>query len=463
MKLRKIAALALAAALCANLLGGCAQSESEPEPEPLATLHNDGREAKLVLGMLSGADSRKEVLQEIAAKYEADFPHTKIEIKSFESEEDIFRALKTGEADIGEVPGADVPKLAQDGTLLDIYPYMTVWKESATLTQAAQTVVGAMGMEHAYTVPEDISLDVLFYRADWFDDYNEGKTQEEYARHRTWNDIVGGANANGSQITGSIEKLGEQGRVAFGGKDSLARYFDAAVWSSVQQNRLADPGAGYFSLAEEGKSIFSSDRAKQGAEQFLDIMKAALPGTMDMTVQEAAKAFQNGEAGLLLAPRSVAKQLRDTMPEGSWEIANVPLGLSVTSAVSAENYVGWGVSTAAKEQEIAVHFLTFLSNADNNTHFAKECDCLPIHLEAAALEESLTEGDMSAEMTMAGKGDQFRYAMPPAMYQAYEGFREQEETRVRQLVSGELSREELLSWLDGYWNEAYQKEGKLWQ
>ena len=463
MNWKRITALAAAVLLCVQLLGGCSRPELEPEPEPLASLHNDGREVKLVLGVLRPDDHRTAVLTEIAAKYEADFPNTDIEIRAFSEGEALENALRTGEADIGEVEGDNLAALVREGVLADIYPYMTVWDESATLTQAARTAVGAMGLLHTYLIPNDLSQEILYYRADWFEEYNEGREVIDFVRCRTWNEISGGLNANGNPVTGAKERLGDKGLLAFAGKDRLSFYFDAIVWSAIQHKRLADPGAGYFSLADEGKSIFSTDRVSAGTDQFLQVMTTALPGSLDWTEEQAIQAFQEGKAGILLADRSAQKVLRETMPEGSWAMEAFPRGLSGTAGLSVKSFVGWGVSAKTKEEEIAVHFLTFLSNADNNTHYAKECGTLPIHAEAAALEESLTEGELAVEVDMASRSDWYRYALPPTMYQAYEGFREQEEEQLRKFVDGELSKDDLLTWLDDYWNTAYEKEGKLWQ
>ena len=463
MKWKKITAFLLSALLCVSLLGGCSQPEPEPEPEPLASLRNDGREVKLVLGVLQPDDRRIEVLTEIAAKYTADFPNTDIEIRAFSEEEALKNALRTGEADIGEVMSESQAALVREEVLADIYPYMTVWSESATLTQAARTAVGSMGLMHTYLIPNDFLQEVLYYRIDWFEEYNEDKEENDRAYCRTWNQISGGLNVNGDPVTGAIDRLGDRGKLTFAGKDRLSFYFDAMVWSALHQNRLADPGAGYFSIAAEGKSIFSTERASAGADQFLHVMTNALEGSVDWTTEQAIQAFQEGKAGLLLADRTAQTILRETMPKGTWAMEAFPRGLSGTAGFSPDSFVGWGVSSKAEEEEIAVHFLTFLCNGDNNTHYAKECGTLPIHLEAAALEESLTEGELAIEMEMASRGDWYRYAVPPAMYQAYQGFPEQEEERLHKFIDGELSKEDLLSWLDDYWNAAYDAEGKLWE
>ncbi len=463
MKWKKTVLLLLAAIICISSLAGCGKTEEELPSEAPVSLKNDGREVILVLGEILGDERRITVLEEIAEKYMADFPNTRIEVRSFSDIQSLKVAMKAGEVDIGEIPGEEQAAFVQDGILLDFYPYLLAWKESATLTQAARTVAGSMGASRAYLLPSDFLQDVLYYRADWFEAYNEGLEPDQQIYCRTWEEIAGGLNANGTLITGAVEKLGEQGRLAFAGKNNLLRYFDAMVWSSLHQNRLADPGAGYFSVADEGKSIFSTEKAAAAADEFIQVINSALPDSLNWTAEEAIKAFQEGKAGLLLADRRAAETLRATMPEGSWAVEPFPRGLSGTAALSPNSYTGWGISSAAKEQEIAAHFLTFLSNADNNTHLAKVCGSLPIHLGAAAMEDSLTEGDLAAELTMAASGDRYRYAFEPTMYQAYEGYGAEAEEKISQFAKGNLSKADLLSYLDEYWNTACAEEGKLWK
>lgn len=151
------------------------------------------------------------------------------------------------------------------------------------------------------------------------------------------------------------------------------------------------------------------------------------------------------------------------MAEGTWAVEAYPRGLTGVAVFSPNSFRGWGISQKSKSQGTAVHFLTFLSNADNNTHYAKTCGALPIHGEAAQLEESLAEGDLAQEIAMAGRQDWYAYALAPTMYQAYGDYRELLDGKLRQLLSGDLSQQELLAFLDGYWSDAYEAEGALWK
>lgn len=463
MRLKKGIVLAAALLLFLGVLAGCGEEAAEPSAaEPTVSLQNDGRDAKLVLGEVRLSDERTAVLEEIARKYRADFPNTEIEIRTFEDRESLGAALRAGELDLAEIWDDQQPQFVEDGLLLDIYPYMQVWSESATLTPAAKQAAYSLGSEHAYLIPNSFDQDLLYYRLDWFEEYNRDR-DTGLAVCKSWGQIAGEERSSGEMVPGVTEKMGEQGRLAFAGQDKLVDYFDAMIWSCVGLGRIADQSAAYFSAADESESVFSLEKAAEGADEFLRVMQvSALPEALEWTEDEAVAAFVDGRAGLLVAGRSAADVLQASMPEGSWTSSSYPLGRS-GSAVFSQKFSGWGVASSAGDEEIAVHFLTFLSNADNNTHYAVTCGVLPIHLDAADMDPSLTEGDLSTEMEMISRGDMYQYASQPVMYAAFSGYRDQANTKLRQYASGELSREDLLAWLDDYWDAACQEEGKLWK
>lgn len=462
MRWKKGIALAAAVLMLAGALAGCAKKAVEASaPEDMVSMRNDGREAKLVLGELRLSEERTAVLEEIAQKYRADFPNTDIEIRSFESAEELEAALRQGELDLAEIDSGRQAALVKEGLLKDIYPYLKAWSESATLTPAAKQAACSLGGEHAYLIPNSSAQDMLYYRSDWFDEYNQGLKKGQ-AACRSWGQIAG-EERSGEMVPGVTQKLGDRGRLAFAGKDKLVDYFDAMVWSCLSLGRIADQGAAYFSAADESKTVFSLEKAAEGADEFLRVMQvSALPEAVNWSEEEAVSAFIDGRAGLLVASRSASATLRDSMPEGSWTMAAFPLGRS-GSAVFSQEFSGWGVASSTKDLEIAAHFLTFLSNADNNTHYAKVCGVLPIHLEAANMEPSLAEGELSTELEMVSRGTLYQYASQPVMYSAFAGYRDQINEKLRQFVSGELTRDDLLKWLDEYWSAACQKEGKLWK
>lgn len=451
----------LAVMACAGILAGCAETHQEASaPEPTVSMRNDGREAELVLGELAASPERTAALKEIVEKYRSDFPNTQVEVRSFDTRDSLLSALRAGELDIAEIDGDSQLELVKEDLLLDIYLYLKAWDESSTLTFAAKRGACSLGQERAYLIPVSFTQDLLYYRSDWFDEFNEGKNTG-LVHCLSWGQIAG-EERNGEFFPGVAQKLGDRGKLAFAGKEKLLDYFDAMVWSSLGLNYMADPAAAYFSLSDEGKSIFTLERAQAGVDEFLRVMERnALPGALDWTEEQALDAFINGEAALVIADRSAAEKLSQAMPEGSWAASSFPRGRAGV-ALFRQEFTGWAVSSSTKDPEITAHFLTFLCNADNNTHYAKVCGELPIHLGASDMEPSFLEGDLAVEVSMINQGERYQYASEPFMYKAYEGYREQAGEKVRQFARGELSRDKLLAYLDEYWNSAYAEEGKLW-
>lgn len=457
MKYKKGTGIFLAAVFCLSLLAGCAEKqETESKPEPKVSLRNDGRQAEIVLGQLDGGAQRTGLLTEIAAKYTADFPETAIEVRTFESREALDSALAAGELDIVQLDRDALYGAAEKNLLLELKDYMEAWDESVTLTEAARQAMASLGAGTAYLIPSDITHDLIYYRGDWFDEYNEGKENQEISVW-SWARITGDGTT-----PGPVQALGDRGRLAFAGKEKLLDYFDAMVWSDFGIRQLGDPAAAYFASGDSGETIFSDERARQGADRFLRVMQeVALPEALDWTEEQAVEAFQQGRAAMLLADRSAGKRLWETMPQGSVAVYSFPRGVT-TTGVFADTFSGWGVSAATADPEITVHFLTFLSNADNNTRYASVQNTLPIHTQAADIENALAVEDMKVEMNMILRADWYQYASEPGMYSAHRDYREPAEEKLRQFIAGELDRDGLLSFLDGYWKDAYAREGKLW-
>lgn len=460
MKWKKTAAVLLALAVAASALAGCAAQETQPVSEAVEYPENDGSAASLTLAGVGLSEGRLAVLEEIAGKYRADFPNTQIAVRSFETADQVKEALRSGEADIGQVESFDLPSWAKEGLLADIYPAgLETWDERSTLTAAAKQAVYFMGAERCYAIPFDFNQDMLFYRSDRFDAYNEGR-EKDLARCRSWDEIAGGVVA-GQTLIGAAEKLGEEGKLAFAGKDKLPLYFDAILWSALSQGYISSSSAGYFSAVKNHVTVFSLDQADEGVKQFSRVLNASLPEALDWTENQAVEAFAEGKASMLLASRSAASVLKDALGEGTWDVAAFPRGL-LGSAVFTDEFSGWGVSAKAQSPEIARHFLLYLSNGDNNTHFAKECGTLPIHLDALGMEDSLLEGNRAVEADMIKHGDWYRYVGIPVMYEACGQWRQAEDEALRRFIAGGISQQELLEELDAYWSGAFQTEGKLW-
>lgn len=454
---KKGAALFAAALVAAGALCACAPQEnaSSLEEEHVSSpydLENDGSDTTLVVAELFVNQERTRALQEIAEKYQADFPQTQIRIVTVESGEEAQKLLEEGGADLVEISNQEQVDCVNQGLLVELTPYLENWEELSHLTEPAKHTVSSLGKDRAYLLPATLDQDLLYYRSDWFEEYNEGK-DTGLAYCRVWEDLPETA-----------EKLQDKGAagLVFGGKDHLVDLFDSMVWSGVNLGRLEDPAAGYFSAVEDHDTVFTLEQAATAAEQLATLVESCVPEeALTWTEEEAVEAFTQGKAIMLLAGQDQMEKIASSMEEGTWDAAAYPRGIAGV-AITGLDFTGFGVAASSENVGNAVHFLTYLSNGDNNTHLSKVSGTVPIHTTAADMELSLAESSLAVNLLMVRRVDWYFYAQEPVMYQAHEGYRDWANDLLREYLAGQTGQQELLDQLDEYWSQARSQEGELW-
>ena len=58
--------------------------------------------------------------------------------------------------------------------------------------------------------------------------------------------------------------------------------------------------------------------------------------------------------------------------------------------------------------------------------------------------------------------DTYHHASAPQMYEAFSTYITQVDPMYQKYLTGEITADEMLKWLDDFWTEAYETEGKLW-
>ncbi len=443
--------------LAAGLLvwmSGCAAKEAsapaQPLPESKVYLENAGKEETLTLAQWSLEKAGVSVLEEIAEKYRADYPQTQIQILTVESEEALLARLQAGEElDLCELTGETAGSLVRENRLKELSPYLETWLGADTLSAA-----GRQAVEQVCLLPCSIRQEALYYRKDLFSGITvtrNGK-QTPLPVPGTW-----------EEVDLAVKNLPEAcAGLAISGQKGLVQYLDAVLWSTAGLSGVESPDtAAYFTA--EGKTIFSLERTQKAMSVFSSLMKEDVPEkALSWTEEEAFEAFLEGKAAMLLADRTVSQRLMKELPEGSWGVAGYPAG-ETGKAVFSNGFTGWGIPSSCASPETAAHFLYFLSSDDNNTHLARMTDEAPIHVNAPILDSFFKEPQRKVFVEMAIQGEKYKPASIPVRYKAYEGYRDEADLRIRQMLSGELSEADMLLWLDAYWQKAYQQEGKLWE
>lgn len=165
---KRAASLAGAALVLAAGLAACAPAEESSslagEESSQLALENDGATTQLVVAEISHSPERTAALEEIAAKYMADFPQTRVEIVTVEDSQEALAMLEGGQADLVELSQQEQPGAVEQGLLVDLEPYLDVWEERSSLTMAAKAVLSSMGNGRAFLMPITLNQDLVYYR-----------------------------------------------------------------------------------------------------------------------------------------------------------------------------------------------------------------------------------------------------------------------------------------------------------
>lgn len=455
-------ALGMAALILAGNMVACSPQEEAsslssqtPVEDTGISLENDGSPTELVIAEIYQSQERTQALEEIAQKYEADFPQTSIEVVTVDSGEEALTLLEQGGADLCELSQDQQPSAVRQDLLLDLAPWLEYWEEASTLSGGAKRVLTSLGGEENYLMPATTEQDLFYYRKDWFSQYNEGKT-EDLAYYNVW-----------SLLPDAAQKLQDQGAAGFvcGGRDKLVDLFDDILWSSAGLGAMINPAGSYFCAYEGHDTLFSLEQAGTALEQFTQLVEEAMPeDALTWTEDQAVEAFLEGKAATLLASQSQMEKIAASMDEDSWAVSGVPMG-SAGVAISGLGFTGFGVASATEHPGNAVHFLTFLSNSDNNTHLAKVSGQVPIHTNAWDLEPSFaSEGGLLAiHQTIDRRTDLYAFALEPHMYQAFAEYRGLADDVLREYLSGKMNQEDTLDTLDSFWVQALEEEGPFWK
>ena len=436
-------ALCLALAVLLGLAGCGASNEPELVYEDAHLPQNDGQPAKLTIGPIDGhsfdhwlqddGEGLREALEEVIAKYQADFPNTEIKLvtqEDFNGNEDIT-VIDQG---VG-IPG--------DQWLLDLSEYEDAWGDAGRVCKAADTIMHYMGGEEIYAIPLEYAQLVLFYRADWFDEYNADKT--------TWPEKV--SVENWGRFMRISERL-EKGGVLIRDED-LPQLFQSILWTTTGTGGLADLAAAcYASPKSGGGTVFTGEKA----ESAVSLYKAVLDRRADPG-DDPLGAFIDGQAAVLICSPSSEDYARlSQMPEGSWAAACLPAGESGSTVVPFE-WRAWAVRADTKEPEKAVHFLAYLTNPDNNTHMVKVGAASPVYRDFFDLEPSLWEEPRAGELDLVNQSC-FYAELPQFITGAnpYTPLR----TYPAEYAAGRITGKELLDGLDRDYREmldAYVQDG----
>lgn len=394
---------------------------------------------------------RTALLKEIAGKYEK--AHTGVTINIISpplenADQKITQMLQAKQdVDIVEVRDSTLTQFATNKWIADIGKYIDQWDERNTLTPSAQKAIKTF-KNTAYLVPYGFYHRALFYRKDWFQ-------KAGLKAPKTWQDVYDA----GKKLTDpSKSRYG----YSFRGGSNGYQYADTVYWSYLGAEELASPSAGYFTKEGNGKTIFSLPKTKEALHFYKSTYKDISPkDSIAWGFSEMVQGFVGGTTAMLIQDPEVIATCSSSMQSSQWDMVPFPVGPSGESG-GKDGFAGWGLTSFSKHPDQAADFLLFLSNAENNTYFAKKYSTIPIHTTAAKLDDYFSTGKFGVYMKTEKQPDVYKYIIEPQMYEAFADYQTKVDQKYQQYLNDTITDDELLSWLDDFWTQAYKKEGKKW-
>ena len=193
---------------------------------------------------------------------------------------------------------------------------------------------------------------------------------------------------------------------------------------------------------------------------FKELFQKASPAdSIAWGFSEQVQGFISGTAAILLQDSDAVPTMTSDLSDDQWDVIPLPMG-DAGSVCLPNGYGGWGLTTLSEHPDKAADFLLFLSKEENNTVFAAQNGTLPVH--TTAFESEYFKGDEYQTYLTYAEDDNYHFVYPCMMYEAYATYKSQVDEVFQKYLSDEITVDDLLEWLDGFWTEAFKTEGKLW-
>ena len=446
-------ALAMTITMLAGCAGGAAKGDQQKsqDKEEATQGTTEGGDGDVHITMVESLTSpeRTEILRNIADKFEEENPNITIEIISpplENADSKITQMLMNGSGvDIVEARDSTVAQYANNEWIQPLDKWIDGWSDKDTLTDATIAAMKKINNE-SYVVPYGFLWRGLYVRADWFSENN-------LELPTTWQEVY---DAGVALTDTSTNRFG----YAFRGGTLGHQYADTVIWSYLGTDVLDYPDAGYFLKDKEGETIFTLPETKEALEFYKKLYNDASPkDSIAWGFAEMVQGFVGGTTAMLIQDPEVITTCEENLEEDQWQLVPFPAGPS-GEAVFPNGYGGWAMTSFTEHPDEVAAFILYLSNAENNTYFAKEYATIPIHSNAPEIDSFFKEGRFATYLEMAENQELYRCATEPMMYNAYATFKADVDTMYQKWLTDEISTDELLKWLDDFWVKAYQEEGK---
>jgi multiple sugar transport system substrate-binding protein len=206
---------------------------------------------------------------------------------------------------------------------------------------------------------------------------------------------------------------------------------------------------------KDGKSIFSTPQAKTALDLLLKIWKEAAPAaSVTWGYPEMVKGFHTGVANYLIQDNEVIQIVEENFEpysKGNWVMAGIPKGPTGYSAEFKGAGGIWSIAQASKCKNVALGFLTYITEDPQHSSFARSYGVGPI-TSTAVKDAFFSKGAWAIydKINKDKKHLQFTGIRGPKLTACYGAMYGQLDKDMAKLYTGDLTTTQLLKgWADG--------------
>lgn len=391
---------------------------------------------QMVQSLTSGP--RTKIIEKQIAGFEKENPNIKVKLVSpptEQADQKIQQMLQAGSGvDVVEVRDITMGSFINNGWLLPITKEVKKWDGWSKLTENAQKYSHGNDGE-IYMIPYGFYGLSLFYRTDYLKE--AGISQPPHS----WDEVL---EQSKKLQNPSKNRYGYAFR---GGQNATGQM--AACIEAYNANNI-DPENSYF--LKNGKTIFSSEEAKQAVELYHKLFKEGSPSSsVSWAYQEMVQGFTNGSVAFLLQDPEVITVLNESaLKPDQWMTTPLPVGAS-GKAVQPMAWAGWGVAKSSKQAEAATRLVQYLAG-ESSTEFAKGNSLVPIRTDALK-QKFYTEGPWKTYSKMLEDPKTYMNVVEPRRSKYWTEWTQKADADIQSMLLGKLSHEDMLKGWDAFWSD----------
>lgn len=389
--------------------------------------------------------ARTQILKKLIAGFEKENPKITVQLISpptDQADQKIQQMLQSGKGvDVLEVRDLTAGSFISNGWIYDMSADLKGWAGWNDLTDAAKNIADDKGK--SYFIPYGFYGLTLFYRTDLVKDAGFSEAP------KSWDDLLEQA-----------LKINDPAKNVFGYAFRGGPNANGMVTAMIEAYVADDLDAANAMKLKDGKSIFSSPKAKEALATYLKLFKnGSPPSAVAWGYPEMVQSFTSGSTAFLLQDPEVIATVREStvLKDNQWGTAPLltgPTGKAAQPLATA----GWGVAKGSEHKKEAVKFIEYLSSGDASTTFAKGNSLVPI-AKSAADDPFFKTGPWASYVTMTQHPESYLPVNQRRDVPWWTEWFQKSDSEFQSVLTGQLSPNDMLAGWDKYWTEKWKTAG----